>query len=236
MSPRSTLSVFLCSTHDDLEIERAAILKAVRELDFRPGAMEFFGARSDVPLETCLEEVRSCDALLVVVGHMYGTFIPDGDISYSEAEYNEGYENRKPCLVYMRREDIPVLPRHVETRETAIQALASFKKTLRDRHTVFEFKHAEDLAEQVAVDLTRTLKVLDDVDGTAADGDKSGPEAISEELNTIVRQSIDNGVNPTELFLVVGKAVAQLTRDTTGQRACANAGSGHRLCRARRVR
>ena len=97
-----TLTVFLCSTQADLGPERVAVLTAVRRLQLQHDAMEFFGAREGRPLETCLEEVRKADILVVVIGHRYGTFVPGQQISYTEAEDQEGHGLREPCLVHIR--------------------------------------------------------------------------------------------------------------------------------------
>src|SRR5579875_1320781 len=66
--------------------------------------MEFFGARPERPIETCLGEVRRCDIIVVIVGRRYGTLVPGRGISYSEAEYAEGLRLGLPCLVYIRDE------------------------------------------------------------------------------------------------------------------------------------
>ena len=61
-------TVFVCSTFDDLEQEREAVLDAVRRVQSRHNAMEFFGARPGRPIDVCLEEVGKSDLLVVIVG------------------------------------------------------------------------------------------------------------------------------------------------------------------------
>jgi len=39
-----TFTVFVCSTFDDVERERAGVLDAIRRVQHRHNAMEFFGA------------------------------------------------------------------------------------------------------------------------------------------------------------------------------------------------
>src|SRR5215213_1159029 len=98
----TSLTVFVCSTFSDLSAEREAVLDAIRRLQLQHDSMEFFGARAEQPIETCLEEVRRSDVIVVIVGHRYGSIAPDLGISYSEAEYSEGYRLGKPCLIYIR--------------------------------------------------------------------------------------------------------------------------------------
>ena len=85
-------------------------MDAVRRLQLQHDSMEFFGARSGQPLETCLAEVRRSDILVVIVGHRYGTVVPEKGISFSEAEYEEGRRVHNPCLVYIRDDNVPILP------------------------------------------------------------------------------------------------------------------------------
>lgn len=151
-------TVFICSTSSDLSTERDAVLEVIRKVQLQHNSMELFGARSSLPIETCLEEVRRSDLLIVIVGYKYGTLVPNKAISFSEAEYSEGDRLGKLCLVYLRDEKIPILPIHFECVPQKIRALKSFKERLKERHTVKTFKDANDLAVNVALDLNRAVQ------------------------------------------------------------------------------
>jgi hypothetical protein len=157
----SKLNVFVCGTYRDLIEEREAVLESIRRLQYQHDSMEYFGARPNTPIETCLDEVRRSDVLVVIVGHVYGSLVPGENLSYSEAEYQEGYRLGKPCLVYVRDEDIPVLPRFMETDPKKIKLLRNFKNTLNEHHTAGKFKGANDLALSVATDLSRIAQNLE---------------------------------------------------------------------------
>jgi Domain of unknown function (DUF4062) len=105
-----SFTVFVCSTFDDLEQEREAVLDAIRRVKSRHNAMEFFGARPGRPIDVCLDEVRRSDLLVVIVGEKYGSLPAGMGISYSQAEYEEGVRLNKPCLVYLRGDNVPILP------------------------------------------------------------------------------------------------------------------------------
>lgn len=154
------LAVFICGTSNDLVLEREAVLDAIRRLQFVHVSMEFFGARDKQPIETCLEEVRKSDILLVIVGHQYGSLVPNRQISYSEAEYDEGYRLRKPCLVYMRDENVPILPKHMEQDTQKLDLLRRWRAKLRTHHTIAPFQDHAKLAVQVTADLARHLQDL----------------------------------------------------------------------------
>ena len=73
-SPRvkSSTTVFVCGTYSDLSEERGVVLDAIQRLQLRHHSMEFFGARPERPIETCLSEVRESDIVVVIVGGRMG--------------------------------------------------------------------------------------------------------------------------------------------------------------------
>jgi hypothetical protein len=158
----ASFTVFVCSTFSDLNQEREGVLDAIRSLKLQHDSMEFFGAHTEQPIETCLQEVRASDVLVVIVGHRYGSIVPDLGISYSEAEYQEGIKLKKTCLVYMRDDNVPILPRHMERDPRKLELLEGWKETLRLRHTVSPFQDGGRLAVQVTADLSRTIQYLEE--------------------------------------------------------------------------
>src|SRR3954471_7815714 len=100
--------------------------------------------------------------LVVIVGHRYGTVVPELGVSFSEAEYREGYEFKKSCLVYIRSDDVPVLPKHMERDPDNFRLLETWKATLQNRHTIAPFRDRNDLAVQVAADLGQTISELEE--------------------------------------------------------------------------
>jgi uncharacterized protein YjbI with pentapeptide repeats len=98
--------------------------------------------------------------LVVLVGHLYGTVVPERNISFTEAEYAEAYRLGKKCLVYFRDENVPVLPKHVERDSEKLRLLEQFCQTLGSRHTVDTFRDAADLAGKVKNALAATLETL----------------------------------------------------------------------------
>lgn len=207
---QSTLTVFVCSTFADLTEEREAVLNAIRRLKLQHDSMEFFGARAGQPIETCLEEVRKSDILVVIVGHRYGSLVPDIGISYSEAEYQEGYRLDKPCLVYVRNDDVPILPRHMERDPDKLRLLEHWKATLNQRHTVASFEDGNGLAVQVAADLGRTLVDMNNAAQTRAAAEATPHASIIDEIAGVIAPAIDGGVGPALLLSSIRRAVLLL--------------------------
>src|SRR5262245_38318469 len=111
----ASVRIFLCSTYEDLVNERQAVLASLDELKLAHESMEYFGARPSPAIEACLAEVAKSSVLILVVGHRYGSIVPGQAFSFTEVEYREGIRLNKPCLVYMRHEDVAVLPRFFES-------------------------------------------------------------------------------------------------------------------------
>lgn len=148
----SQITVFVCGTYSDLSAERGDVLDAIQRLQLRHHSMEFFGARPERPIETCLSEVRDSDIIVVIVGRRYGSMVPGRDVSYSEAEYEEAHRLGKPCLVYFLNSDVDP-----DQDQSKVQLLMKWKALLQERHTPFPLRDRSKLPVQVAVDLVREL-------------------------------------------------------------------------------
>jgi uncharacterized protein YjbI with pentapeptide repeats len=85
----------------------------------------------------------------VIIGHLYGSLVPEKNISFSEAEYQEAKRQGKPCLVYLRHPDIPVKPEFFERDAEKIKLLEQFTAALHADHTVDTFRSAKDLEKKV---------------------------------------------------------------------------------------
>jgi hypothetical protein len=206
----ASFTVFVCSTFSDLSQEREGVLDAIRRLKLQHDSMEFFGARAEQPIETCLQEVRASDALVVIVGHRYGTIVPGLGISYSEAEYAEGFRLKKPCLVYIRNENVPVLPSHMERDPEKWKLLEKWKETLQARHTVATFEDGGRLAVQVAADLARTIQDLEEAAKTRATARAEGGTALLTEVTTIIAGALGQGVPEASLLSAIRSSVSAL--------------------------
>lgn len=192
----SKIVVFVCSTFSDLADEREAVLDAIRRLQLRHDSMEFFGARPNRPIETCLQEVRNSDILVVIVGHKYGSLVPELEVSYSEAEYNEGHSLDKPCLVYLRSENTPVLPKDIEGDPEKLKLLKAWKNKLQERHTVATFEASQDLAVQVTADLSQNINQF----GASPRADT---ETVQDSSVLPILDSISNWLGGVEKFIAV---------------------------------
>jgi Domain of unknown function (DUF4062) len=110
------VTAFVSGTAVDLLEERRAIIDVLQSLGICTHSMEQFGARAARPIDTCLAEVRSSDIMILIIGHRYGTLVPGSkpSISFSHAEYLEAIASGVRPLVYIRSDDVEILPTYVE--------------------------------------------------------------------------------------------------------------------------
>jgi hypothetical protein len=214
---KQSLTVFLCSTYADLREERERVLDAIRRLQFQHDALEFFGARAERSIETCVAQVRRSDVLVVIVGHCYGSVVAELGISYSEAEYREGYRLGKPCLVYVRDENVPVLPRHVERDPQKLRLLEAWKEMLTARHTVAAFADGHQLAVQVAADLGRTVQAIEELP-LADTSSREDNGLVFGEVRGLLEEATGKGLSQRVVVSAWRRAVADLLASAEGRR------------------
>jgi len=154
-------TVFVCGTYSDLSEERGAILDAIQRLQLIHDSMEFFGARPERPIETCLAEVRKSNIMVVIVGRKYGSIVPGQGISYSEAEYREAQRLALPCLVYILKGESRATSQRSELERSALGEFERWKTELNEKHTTYEFRDSVDLALRVTADLGREIGKLE---------------------------------------------------------------------------
>lgn len=204
----SNLTIFVCSTFEDLKEERISVLDAIRSLQLSHGSMEFFGASDNQPIETCLEEVRRSNILVVIVGHCYGSIVPETKISFSEAEYREGIRLKKPCLVYMIGEEVPILPAQMEKNPDKLRTLQAWKATLQDRHTIAQFKSESDLSIQVTKDISRTVRDFEETIKVSEEAKANSPIQFMGELKELVNNAIEKGLSQETLLSSIRGSVS----------------------------
>ncbi|TMQ14685.1 MAG: DUF4062 domain-containing protein [Deltaproteobacteria bacterium] len=114
-------TVFLSSTGADLRTHRDAVRNAIRGLDgFDCLAMEDFGARDVDPVRWCADQVMRADVFVGLVGHFFGTSVPDGR-SFTEYEYDVAVNNDIPRLMFVANENFPMTPQLWESNDYARQ-------------------------------------------------------------------------------------------------------------------
>lgn len=68
---------FFSSTFKDLRPERESAQEALRRSELVPWGMELFVSEPSEPLDVCLEQVQLSDAVILIIGFMAGSLIPE---------------------------------------------------------------------------------------------------------------------------------------------------------------
>src|SRR5258708_5416056 len=154
--PLSDINFFICSTYVDLKQHREAVINTIRSHAGVINAQEFFGARDQKPLATCLEEVDKADVFLLFLGHRYGTADPESKKSFVECEYERATALKLPKFVYVMSDDYPFPYTHASFHDEKTK-LDDFKARITKDLTVDFFTTPDDLAKKVYADLVRSL-------------------------------------------------------------------------------
>ena len=150
-------TVFVSSTFVDLQTHRKAVWEALAAFDVTIRGMEQFGARTETPLETCLIEVDQSDIYIGVIAFRLGSIETASGKSFTQLEYERAVKLSKEVFIYLiDEENAPVLIKFVDRGESR-DKLDSFKRTLRERHTVDTFIDEGDLVAKLKRDLERHI-------------------------------------------------------------------------------
>lgn len=103
-------------------------------------------AGPETPREVSLAEVDRSDVYIGILAHRYGSGI-------TEAEYRRARQKKIPCLIYLKSEDVPVVPAYLEKAPEKVAKLEALKRELKQHHTISFFKNPDHLATQVVADL-----------------------------------------------------------------------------------
>lgn len=149
--------IFISSTYQDLAGHREAVDKILRRMKQESVIMEFFGSRTDEPTTVCEKEILDSDIVVGIYAHRYG-WIPDhSKISITEMEFDWALKHGKRILCYtVQEKGHPWLPEWMDEGEIK-KRLQSFKSNKAGKFIKSNFTTPENLAAQVAADLSRTI-------------------------------------------------------------------------------
>src|SRR5215211_5305835 len=134
------LRIFLSSTSRDLSALRQQVLRFLEVLRSDLVVMETFGSDESAPKDVCLRNVTQSNFFIGVYAERYGAIDAETGLSMTELEYRRAYEllqqgRLRGLLLYCvdPTADWPI--EHIDRDPESIAKLASFKRTIGDRHT-----------------------------------------------------------------------------------------------------
>ena len=180
--------VFVSSTYADLKDERQHVLQALMEMDCIPAGMELFPAADEEQWEFIKTIIDDCDYYLLIIGGRYGSVTDDG-ISYTEKEFDYAVENglKVIALIHSEPDDIPF--GKSEQDPVLREKLLNFKDKVMQGRLIKFWKNAEELPGQVALSLTKTIKMYPAVGWIRASN--AANENILSEINELRKQNLE---------------------------------------------
>jgi len=123
------MRIFLSSTFKDLRPEREVAQDSLRRSELVPWGMELFVSEPSKPLDVCLEQVQLSDAVVLIIGFMAGSLIPESpELTYTRAEFELAQKLGKPVFAFFKTAGgIPV---NKETDADKKKALDDFKNAV----------------------------------------------------------------------------------------------------------
>lgn len=97
--------VFVSSVMGGYKNFRDAAGEGIRQAGCEPVRAEDFPAATASPRNSCLDGVRSADALVLLLGERYGFAGPSG-LAATEEEYDEARKNHMPILVFLQEGEL----------------------------------------------------------------------------------------------------------------------------------
>ena len=182
-------TVFVSSTYQDLEEHRREVWSVLEDFDVDVRGMEQFGARSEEPIETCLNEVEQSDVYVGIIGYRLGSVHDEKGLSFTQMEYERARELDLDILIYLIDEEAEVKAKYIE-KGSNLEKLQNFKETLKSRHTIDTFTSSEDIGEKLRRDFMR-------ITGGSS---KEGGDIFDEE--------IENSKEYIDKFLLIPKEVS----------------------------
>ena len=150
----------ISSTARDLPEYRDQVKDACLRVSMIPKMMEHLSALDAEAIQASLDMVDEADIYVGVFAHRYG-YVPKGhDISITEMEYNRAVERDIPRLLFIMRDDVPILPKDIDLGEAAVK-LVALKERLKRERVVNFFKNPEDLRGLVIHSLGEIQKKLE---------------------------------------------------------------------------
>lgn len=140
--------VFVSSTFEDLQEERLEIIDSILNYGHIPVGMELFNASDESQWNVIKKRIDQSDYYVLIISDRYGSM--DGDIGYTEKEYDYAISINKPIIAFLRTDEyIPKLPSPF--RETSHKReLSKFKEKIKKRNVKF-WKDKSDLVKMFLI-------------------------------------------------------------------------------------
>jgi tetratricopeptide (TPR) repeat protein len=140
------LKIFVSSTTKDLADARKKVCDRLLQLDIQPVSMGWYASDPKSPQQLDDAKVKSCDAFIIIVGHLYGSCPPNEEKSFTELEYNAAPP--KKIYSFLATDKFPISP-SLREDDATYKKLQAFRKNIEQKHTPRYFDTEEQLCTEV---------------------------------------------------------------------------------------
>jgi hypothetical protein len=149
--------VFVSSTYDDLQEERAEVMQALLELDCMPAGMELFPSASEEQWRWITRVIDESDYYMVIIAGKYGSINDATSQSYTEMEYRYAMSIGKPCIAFIIEMAVDLPSSKTEIDPDRRSKLNAFKALVKTRLCKF-WDSPADLGAKVSRSVTQLVK------------------------------------------------------------------------------
>lgn len=151
--------VFISSTFNDLQEERAKVRDAILSMYHFPVGMEMFGAANESQWKIIQDTIDSSDYYVLLIAHRYGSIIMKGadvGISYTEKEFRYAVAKKIPVLAFIIDDNVKIKPQNFDVKNQ--EALKKFKNLVAKDRVIVKWRNSDDLAQKVTASLYNAIK------------------------------------------------------------------------------
>lgn len=168
--------IFVSSTYEDLKEERDLVIKAILEMGHFPVGMEMFSAGDEQQWELIRKQIDDCDYYVVISAFRYGSL--DGDISYTEKEYDYAKSIGVPVLGFVINEGVNWPASKVDKDAKKVEKLRLFNNKIKAK-LVSYWNDKNDLYGKVSIALMKQFNTNPRI-GWVRSIEYNSPEILNE--------------------------------------------------------
>lgn len=173
---KTKYQIFVSSTYEDLKEERDLVIKAILEMGHIPVGMEMFSAGDEQQWELIKSQINDCDYYVVISAFRYGSL--DGEIGYTEKEYDYAVSQKVPVLGFVINDGVSWPASKIDKNPSKVQKLEAFKLKIQGR-IVSYWNDKNDLYGKVSISLMKQFNTNPGV-GWVKSSEQMGPEVLKE--------------------------------------------------------
>jgi hypothetical protein len=149
-------TVFISSTHDDLQDEREQVTDAILKLGHIPCGMEQFSAGAGRGWEVITQTIDLCDYYVLIVAGRYGSDFPGEVKSWTEKEYEYAKSKGLDVIAFLRDEK-SFAAADMDTEHVRVEKRKAFIQRINDECRREVWTNAYDLCARVTMALTKQI-------------------------------------------------------------------------------